>query len=103
MRVLLNFFYFSHIIIDVNAGKNEQISKKQLIVKEIAVNILELNGYKTRTEQLDNELKSFNHLRTEINLDQSSRDYLSLTQKTEVSIPSYIFRGLQTCFYLNRV
>lgn len=68
----------------LETNKNEQISKKQLLVKEIAVNILELNGYKTRTEQLDNELKNYNKLKNEINMNQSSRDFLSISEKTEV-------------------
>lgn len=38
--------------------RTEHTIKKQKIVKELAVNILELNNYKTRTEQLDNELKN---------------------------------------------
>lgn len=63
----------------------QQISKKQLLVKEIAVNILELNGYKTRTEQLDTELKNYTKLKNEINMNQSSRDFLSLSEKTEVN------------------
>lgn len=45
-------------IIEETTFKTEHTIKKQKIVKELAVNILELNGYKTRTEQLDNELKN---------------------------------------------
>lgn len=67
-------------------SNEQQISKKQLLVKEIAVNILELNGYKTRTEQLDNELKNYAKLKNEINMNQSSRDFLSLSEKTEVCL-----------------
>ncbi|CAF0855532.1 unnamed protein product [Brachionus calyciflorus] len=58
---------------------NESASKKQLIVKELAVNILELNGYRTRTEQLDTELKNFSKLKKE----RSGRDYASISEQSE--------------------
>lgn len=54
-----------------------------MIVKELAVNILELNGYRTRTQQLDNELNNFNRIRKENQT--SSKDYVDLTEKTEVN------------------
>lgn len=54
-----------------------------MIVKELAVNILELNGYRTRTEQLDTELKNFNKLKRESNFNQTSKDYNSISEKSE--------------------
>jgi len=62
--------------------KSGRLTKKQMIVKELAVNILELNGYRTRTQQLDNELNNFNRIRKENQA--SSKDYVDLTEKTEV-------------------
>lgn len=58
--------------------------KKQTIVKELAVNILELNGYRTRTEQLDNELKSYYRMKRESH--HSSKEYASVTEKTQVRV-----------------
>ncbi len=62
--------------------KSGRLTKKQMIVKELAVNILELNGYRTRTQQLDNELNNFNRIRKENQT--SSKGYVDLTEKTEV-------------------
>ena len=73
-KVFKNFFF---------KETNPSISKKQMIVKELAVNILELNGYRTRTEQLDNELKNYNKLKTENN--STSKDYNLVSEKTEVN------------------
>ena len=53
-----------------------------MIVKELAVNILELNGYKTRTEQLDNELKAYYKIKNESN--KYSPEYSKISEKTEV-------------------
>jgi hypothetical protein len=59
------------------------LSKKQCIVKELALNILELNSYRTRTEQLDNELRKFNECLE--NKSNSGDEYKSINQKTEVN------------------
>ena len=53
-----------------------------MIVKELAVNILELNSYRTRTDQLDNELKSYMKIKND--KDHFSKDYQLINQKTEV-------------------
>ena len=53
-----------------------------MIVKELAVNILELNGYKTRTEQLDNELKSYRRTH-EANMPH--QQYNAVDEKTKVT------------------
>ena len=60
----------------------ETVLKKETIVKELAVNILELNNYRTRTEELDNKLKSFDQLKKE---NTSSPDNIyTINEKSEV-------------------
>ena len=63
-----------------NSKKKEVSSKKHLIVRELAVNILELNGYRTRTEQLDSELKNYNKLKQE----STGRDFENISEKSDV-------------------
>ena len=78
---------FSNYLIEsfskIVENKNDQvvISKKQMIVKELAVNILELNGYKTRTEQLDNELKSYRRYH---DTSMPHQQYNAVDEKTKV-------------------
>ncbi len=57
--------------------------KKETIVKELAVNILELNQFRTRTEELDNKLKSFDQMKQEYN---KASDLYSINEKSEVRI-----------------
>lgn len=56
--------------------------KKETIVKELAVNILELNNYRSRTEELDNKLKSFDQLKRDTA--KSSPEIYSINEKSEV-------------------
>lgn len=68
-------------ILHTNSKKNDEASsKKHLIVRELAVNILELNGYRTKTEQLDSELKNYNRLKKESN----GRDFENISEKSDV-------------------
>ena len=55
----LNFliFFYKSLETEETTFRTEHTIKKEKIVKELAVNILELNDYKSRTEQLDKELK----------------------------------------------
>ena len=56
--------------------------KKETIVKELAVNILELNNYRSRTEELDNKLKSFDQLKRET---KSTPDLYEINERSEVT------------------
>jgi hypothetical protein len=58
-----------------------------MIVKELAVNILELNGYRTRTEQLDNELKSYKRTNEQ---SMPHQQYTAVDEKTKVN-RKYLF------------
>lgn len=51
-------------------------------MKELAVNILELNNYRSRTEELDNKLKSFDQLKRDTT--KSSPEIYSINEKSEV-------------------
>jgi hypothetical protein len=61
----------------------ETTVKKETIVKELAVNILELNNYRSRTEELDNKLKSFDQMKRDAG--KSSPEIYSINEKSEVN------------------
>ena len=69
----------------MNSTTTEEVVtiKKETIVKELAVNILELNQFRTRTEELDNKLKSFDQMKRENK--PSPPDLYSINEKSEVS------------------
>jgi hypothetical protein len=59
-------------------------------MKELAAKILELNSFRTRTEQLDNELKTYNNLKHEKRFDDNQFvDYAGITKKTDVYYTVY--------------
>ncbi len=72
-------------LIQVNSTIDETRTtvKKETIVKELAVNILELNQFRTRTEELDNKLKSFDQMKQEKN---KPSDLYTINEKSEVII-----------------
>ena len=78
----INFFRVSLKLKKENKNEQKVVSKKQMIVKELAVNILELNGYRTRTEQLDNELKSYKKYNNELSVPH--QQYNAVDEKTKV-------------------